>query len=144
MNVKFAFLAQAASFSSSGDIDAFGILSGRIETNSLPMVIPRLDLVACISIDVAELAQPHHAELRAFKPDGEPFLPSLRRDFPAMSDPPAGINGISETAIQGNTLLYIEAPGIYEFQVIGDDTLLATIPLSIFMQPSSVEAEVPG
>ncbi len=138
MRVQLAFLAEAATHTSSGSIAAIGIVIGRINVLTLPLGVPRLDLVLSLIFDKEDLGREHVVIIRPIDPDGKQFLQETRSAF--NSSIPERETGIVHSAIMSHNLVIFRSAGLYLFQVYVDESIVASVEYKVHLQ-TLAEAE---
>ncbi len=137
MKVHLAFLAEAAEYSESGNISAVGIVVGRVEVDSLPLGLPRLDFVFSLIFEGTDLGREHEIVVRSVNPAGERFNIESRTIVPAPHV--SSTNGIVHTAILRYNLIIFDRAGLYEFQIHVNGDLATSVTFPVYLR-TTVEA----
>jgi len=131
MRVEFTFIAQAATFGANGLVDALGVGANQLMFASFPMSQPFLTVVTSVSFYVAESGE-HTVEAQIVDPQGTQIATSSACFAIAPGTDPA--LPIVQPLILPVVNVPFAAPGPHTVRLVGDGTVLATLPLRVAIQ----------
>jgi hypothetical protein len=134
MRVKYAFFVDAAKVNQQDRFDVLGMGVDGVNTNSIPVMLPTLALIARIDYEPSEIGKNLELVIDCIQPDGSkrpnpvtsPMTPAKHPWFPGqaaygalMIDMP-----LSEFAI----------PGLYRFRYLDGETVLYEAPFFVNLE----------
>jgi len=135
MRLAYAFLANAAEYTSDGKL---WVLGGDIDTftfDDFPATVPALSFVAKVLFEPAECGAAYRLGIDILRPDGESLNPSqivyeLRPEV-RVEQPDRPVGAAMVLNIQG---LSLPEPGDYRFVIRVDDEEMGLLPVRVLQR----------
>jgi len=135
MNARLALLADFANLSADGKLNILGAFD-TIYAAKFPAVHAEMKLVVRFEIHPAEADQPRQMEIQFRNADGQKIF-GLQGTMKFQGLPGATPVGemLSTNTILGINSLELKEPGRYEFVVLVNGEIKASVPLKVVVRP---------